>query len=196
MESFAEKAKRLRKEKGVPLRVVAAWLNIDQAILSKIENGKRSATRKNVSRLAKYYKVNEEELVISWLSDKLLYEVENEEFALKAIKVAEEKIAYRKKPVLSKEKIMEIIRDFLARDGRVSKAWIFGSFAKGDYNIYSDIDLMVKFKDPAKTSLSDYADIAYLLEEKIKIKIDLVEEGYLLPFALNTAKNDLTLIYG
>lgn len=196
MESFAEKAKRLRKEKGVPLRVVAAWLNIDQAILSKIENGKRSATRKNVSRLAKYYKVNEEELVVSWLSDKLLYEVENEEFALKAIKVAEEKIAYRKKPVLSKEKIMEIIRDFLARDGRVSKAWIFGSFARGDYNIYSDIDLMVKFKDPAKTSLSDYADIAYLLEEKIKIKIDLVEEGYLLPFALNTAKNDLTLIYG
>ena len=38
--------------------------------------------------------------------------------------------------------------------------------------------------------------LAYLLEEKLNMKIDLVEEGYLLPFALNTAKNDLTLIYG
>jgi predicted nucleotidyltransferase len=196
MESFAEKVKRLRKEKGVPLRIVASYLKIDQAILSKIENGKRSANRKNVSRLAKYYKVNEEELIVSWLSDKLLYEIENEEFALRAIKVTEEKIAYRKRPLLSKENIIRIIRDFLDKDGRVSKAWIFGSFARGDYNVYSDIDLMVKFKAPARTSLFDYADIAYLLEEKIKIKIDLVEEGYLLPFALNTAKNDLTLIYG
>jgi len=55
---------------------------------------------------------------------------------------------------------------------------------------------MVRFKDSTKTSLFDYADIAYLLKEKLKIKIDLVEEGYLQPFALNTAKNDLSLIYG
>jgi len=196
MESFAEKVKRLRKEKGVPLRVVASYLNIDQAILSKIENGKRSTTRKNVIRLAKYYKVNEEELVVSWLSDKLLYEVENEEFALKAFKVAEEKIAYKKTPQLSKEKIIGIIRNFLSKDGRVSKAWIFGSFARGDQKPGSDINLMVRFKDSTKTSLFDYADIAYLLEEKLKIKIDLVEEGYLLPFALNAAKNDLISIYG
>ncbi|MCU0461101.1 MAG: nucleotidyltransferase domain-containing protein [Bacteroidales bacterium] len=196
MESFADKVKKLRKEKGVPLRVVAARLDIDQAILSKIENGKRSATRDNVIRLAKYYKVNKEELLISWLSDKLLYEVGDERFGLKAMKVAEEKITYRTRPSISREKTIRIIRDFLRKDGRVSKAWIFGSFARGDYNINSDIDLMVKFIDPSKTSLFDYADIAYLLEEKLNMKIDLVEEGYLLPFALNTAKNDLTLIYG
>ncbi len=34
-----------------------------------------------------------------------------------------------------------------------------------------------------------------LLEQQLSIKIDLVEEGYLLPFALKTAKNDLKLIY-
>jgi len=196
MESFADQTKRLRKEKGVPLRVVAACLNIDQAILSKIENGKRNATRENVAKLAKYYKVNENDLVVSWLSDKLLYEFEDEELALEVFKVTEEKIAYKKTPQLSKEKIIEIIREFLSKDGRVAKAWIFGSFARGDYNLNSDIDLMVRFKDSSKTSLFDYADIAYLLEEKLKIKIDLVEEGYLQPFALNTAKNDLNLIYG
>lgn len=196
MESFAGQIKRLRKEKDVPLRIVAAWLNIDQAILSKIENGKRNAARENVVKLAKYYKVNENDLVVSWLSDKLLYEINNEELALSAFKAAEEKIIYKKTPQLSKEKIIEIIREFFSKDGRVAKAWIFGSFARGDYNFKSDIDLMVRFKDSTKTSLFDYADIAYLLKEKLKIKIDLVEEGYLQPFALNTAKNDLSLIYG
>jgi predicted nucleotidyltransferase len=184
MESFAGLVKRLRKEKGVPLRIVAAYLDIDQAILSKIENGKRLASRENVSKFASYYTVNEDELVISWLSDKLLYEV------------AEEKLAYKLNPHVSKEKIIEIIQDFFSKDGRVAKAWIFGSFARGDNNTKSDLDLMVRFKDSTKTSLFDYADIAYLLEQQTKIKIDLVEEGYLRPFALETAKKDLKLIYG
>jgi predicted nucleotidyltransferase len=195
MESFAEKVRRLRKEKGVPLRVVAAYLNIDQAILSKIENGKRTANRKNVSEFARYYKVSENDLMVSWLSDKVLYEVGKEELALEAIKVAEEKITYKRTPQLSKEKIIEIIRDFLSKDGRVAKAWIFGSFARGDYSTKSDIDLMVRFADSNKISLFDYADIAYLLEQQLNKKIDLVEEGYLRPFALETAKNDLSLIY-
>jgi len=196
MESFADQIKKLRKEKGVPLRIAAAYLDIDQAILSKIENGKRTAAREIVVKLAGYYQVNEKDLMVSWLSDKLLYEIDNEDLALDAFKAAEEKIAYRKTPHLTRDKIIEIIRDFLSRDGRVSKAWIFGSFARGDNTSKSDIDLMVKFTDTNKISLLDYADIAYLLEEQINIKIDLVEEGYLLPFALETAKNDLKLIYG
>lgn len=55
---------------------------------------------------------------------------------------------------------------------------------------------MVRFKGSTKTSLFDYADIAYLLEEKLKIKIDLVEKGFLQHFALKTAQNDLSPIYG
>jgi hypothetical protein len=50
--------------------------------------------------------VSENDLVVSWLSDKLLYEVENEELALKALKVAEEKITYKITPKFSKEKGM------------------------------------------------------------------------------------------
>ncbi len=196
MESFAESIKRLRKEKKVTLRVVAAYLDIDQAILSKIENGRRDANRELVSKLAEYYNADEKSLAVSWLSDKLLNDIDNEDLALEAFKVAEEKIVYRRTPRLSKEKIIEIIRDFFKKDGRVSKAWIFGSFARGDYNHKSDIDLMVRYIDSSKISLFDYADIAFLLEEKLKTKIDLVEEGYLQPFAMETAKKDLKLIYG
>jgi predicted nucleotidyltransferase len=196
MESFADQVKRLRKEKGVPLRIVAAYLKIDQAILSKIENGKRNATRENVLKFAKYYKVNENDMIVSWLSDKLLYEIGNEILALKAFKVAEEKITYQRSPPVSKEKIIEIIRNFLIKDGRVAKAWIFGSFARGDYNVNSDIDLMVTYSDKASGTLLDYADIKFYLENLINKKVDLVEEGYVKPFALKDIENDKILIYG
>ena len=54
---------------------------------------------------------------------------------------------------------------------------------------------MVRFKKADKISLFDYADIAYLLEKQLNIKVDLVEEGYISPFAWETAKKDLKLIY-
>jgi len=195
MESFADQIKRLRKEKGVPLRVVAAVLKIDQAILSKIENGKRIATRENIIKLAGYYNYNEKDLIVSWLSDKLIYEIDNEELAVEAFRVAEEKIAYKKKPQLSKEQIIKIIREFLKKDGRVSKAWIFGSFARGDYNYKSDIDIMVRYSDKASGNLSDYADIKFFLENLIHKEIDLVEEGYIKSFAIENVERDKLLIY-
>ena len=81
----------------MPLRIVSAYLDIDQAILSEIERGQRNANREQVVKLAKYFKVKEIELLISWLSDKLVYEVGDEDVALKALQVAEEKVRYQKR---------------------------------------------------------------------------------------------------
>ncbi|MBN2863155.1 MAG: nucleotidyltransferase domain-containing protein [Bacteroidales bacterium] len=196
MESFSEKIKNLRRAKDLPLRVVAAYLDIDQAILSKIENGKRKASRENVIKLANYFKLQPEELLVSWLSEKLLYEIGDEEVGLKAIKAAEEEILYRTKPSLSKEKIIKKIRDFLKNDGRVSRAWIFGSFARSNYDNKSDIDLMVNYSEKASGTLLDYADIKFQLEKLTGRKVDLVEEGYIKPFAAKSIENDKILIYG
>lgn len=97
MESLGDSIRKLREEKDLPLRTVAAYLDIDQAILSKIERGQRKASREQVVKLADYFKVKENDLLIAWLSDKLVYEVEDEKVALQAIHVAEEKIkSYRK----------------------------------------------------------------------------------------------------
>lgn len=97
MDSLGDNIRNLREEKELPLRTVAAYLDIDQAILSKIERGQRKASREQVVKLAEYFKVKENELIIAWLSDKLVYEVEDEKFALQAIHVAEEKIKYLSK---------------------------------------------------------------------------------------------------
>ena len=42
----------------------------------------------------------------------------------------------------------------------------------------------------------DLMDIAYLIEQAIKRKVDLVEKGYLKDFAAETANNDFIKIYG
>jgi HTH-type transcriptional regulator, competence development regulator len=99
MDSLGVIIRKLREERNLPLRTVAAFLDIDQAILSKIERGHRKATREQVVKLAEYYNVEENELLIAWLSDKLVYEVENEQLAIEALQVAEKKIKYNKKLV-------------------------------------------------------------------------------------------------
>ena len=97
MDSLGETIRKLREGKELPLRTVAAYLDIDQAILSKIERGQRKATREHVVKLATFFNLKESDLLVVWLSDKLAYEVRDEDLALEAMKVAEEKIKYQTK---------------------------------------------------------------------------------------------------
>jgi HTH-type transcriptional regulator, competence development regulator len=96
MHSFGETIRELREVRKLPLRTVAAFLDTDQAILSKIERGQRNASREQVVKLAVFFEIKETDLLVSWLSDKLVYEVAGEDVALKALQVAEEKVKYQK----------------------------------------------------------------------------------------------------
>ena len=96
-ETIGDKLRKLREEKNLPLRKVAAMLDIDVAILSKMERGERPLTKEVVTQLADIYNHDKEELTVLFLSGKILKEVEDEELALKAIMVAEEQIKYQTK---------------------------------------------------------------------------------------------------
>ncbi len=96
MESLGDIIRKLREEKELPLRTVAAYLDIDQAILSRMERGQRKPTREQVLKLAEYFNVKKDDLLIAWLTDKVFYEVADEEVALKALMVADEKVKYNK----------------------------------------------------------------------------------------------------
>ena len=97
MQSIGELIRTLREKEGYPLRKVAAFLDIDQAILSKIERGQRKATREQVVKLAEYFEIDEEKLLVAWLSDKIAYEIGDEKVAKEALKVAEAKVEYLKR---------------------------------------------------------------------------------------------------
>jgi len=78
------------------LRKAAMQVDIDVAILSKMERGERKFSKELVIKLANLYKVDSNKLIIDFLSEKVLYELEDEDLGLEALKVAEKKMKYKK----------------------------------------------------------------------------------------------------
>jgi transcriptional regulator with XRE-family HTH domain len=95
-ETIGEKLRHIREVKELPLRKVAALLDIDVAILSKMERGERRITKEVVLKLADIYDYNADDLLVSFLSDKILYEIQDEDLGIEALKVAEERAKYIK----------------------------------------------------------------------------------------------------
>jgi transcriptional regulator with XRE-family HTH domain len=96
VQTIGQKLRELREKENLLLRQVAASIEMDTALLSKIERDERKPSKEQVLAFAKYYKMKPDELLVAWLSDKLASEVKDEDFALKAIQVAEEKVKYHK----------------------------------------------------------------------------------------------------
>ncbi len=92
-----EKLKQLRESKGLLQRQVAVELDVDTAYISKMENSDKPVSKAYLSKMAKLYDVDEQELFTLWLADKVYDVVKNQEVALKAMKVAEEEIKNNRK---------------------------------------------------------------------------------------------------
>lgn len=94
---FGERIKELRESKELLQRQLAASLEIDTPMFSKIERGDRRAKREQVLLLAKLLEANEDELLTLWLADQVYDLVKDEEMAAQALKVAEEEVKYNTK---------------------------------------------------------------------------------------------------
>lgn len=75
---FGKKIKELREKQGLLQRQLAAVLEIDTPMFSKIERGDRKAKREQVICLAQQLKVDEKELLTIWLADKVIDVLDNE----------------------------------------------------------------------------------------------------------------------
>ena len=76
---LGNKIRSLRDEQGILQRQVAAYLEIDTPMFSKIERGDRRAKRSQVIQMAKYFKVDEKEMLTLWLADKVLDALDGED---------------------------------------------------------------------------------------------------------------------
>ena len=76
----------------------------------------------------------------------------------------------------------------------VLKAWLFGSFARGEATPLSDVDIIVLL-DRSKPVGLKFFGMWNDLEKLLDRSVDLVEEGELLPFAAESANRDKRLIY-
>jgi transcriptional regulator with XRE-family HTH domain len=97
MTTFGSLIRIAREDKGLLLRQVAAELEIDQAIISKFERNERNPTKEQVLKFAKFYQINEDILLIEWLSDKVIAYLRDENLAIEVLKAAKRKIKYKSK---------------------------------------------------------------------------------------------------
>lgn len=92
MNSFGEYLRNRREQLGLPLRKVAAELDIDTSILSKIERSERVATKEMLPTLAKTLEVQDKEMQIEFIQSTVLSELRDLEFLADGLKNVLKKI--------------------------------------------------------------------------------------------------------
>ena len=85
MEKFGELIRKHRETKKLPLRKVAAELDIDTSILSKIERSERFANPNQIPILSKVLEIDYKKLQILFLTEKILAEYGEEKYLEEAL---------------------------------------------------------------------------------------------------------------
>ncbi|MDD4615416.1 MAG: helix-turn-helix transcriptional regulator [Caldisericia bacterium] len=93
---FGQKIKELRETEGLLQRQLAASLEIDTPMYSKIERGERKAKRRQVVLLSKLLNFKEDELLTIWLADQVYDLVANDNNAHKALKLVENQLKHKR----------------------------------------------------------------------------------------------------
>lgn len=95
LTSFGEQIRVLREETGLPLRKVAAHLDIDPSLLGKIERNERQPNKEVIKLIASFFEIDEKKLIRQLVSDQIAYKI-IEEGDMEILKVAEKKVTYLK----------------------------------------------------------------------------------------------------
>ena len=95
---------------------------------------------------------------------------------------------------MSLQRMQDIIAEYF-KTQPIQKAWVFGSYARGEQTPLSDVDILVVYDDNVGVSLLKHASMINDLEKLLDRPVDLVEDGTLLPFASESANHDKKLIY-
>ena len=84
--------KNARENKNIKTRELAQLIGIDQALISKFENGSRKPTREQVAKLAQVLEIDYETLMVAWLKERILYEIGDDNLTLRAMNMVREEI--------------------------------------------------------------------------------------------------------
>ena len=77
----------------------------------------------------------------------------------------------------------------------VLKAWLFGSYSRGEQTKESDVDILVQYDRNQRIGLLKIAGMHIDLEKLLGHKVDIVEDGTLRPWAVESVNKDKCLIY-
>ncbi len=121
--------KNAREQKGLKTREVAQELKIDQALISKFENGTRRPTKDQIAKLSSFLNINYETLMIAWLKERILYEIGDDDLAMKAMGlVQEEKANYIKSSPKLSSNLVSILNEIDVLKKKLDQFRQFDSF--------------------------------------------------------------------
>lgn len=95
--------------------------------------------------------------------------------------------------ILTKENIKQIVRDYF-KDKPVNKVYLFGSYARGDADEHSDVDLLVELDYSKKIGLSFYGwrdELRNYFDKKVDVVSERGLSAFIGPFILK----DKSLVY-
>jgi adenine-specific DNA-methyltransferase len=163
MDNIGTYLRESRETLLMHLQDVHKKTKIDLTVLSRIENGKRLPTRKQLLQLAELYKCDTHKTLVHWLSDKVVSEIKSEDFGLEALQVAEEKVLYGKSTTLFPELKNENYINLESRRYIGSKAkltsWIIETLLKETKNANSLIDIFAGTASVAKAASNHFPKI-------------------------------------
>jgi len=96
LDSIGTQIRNLRETAEMPLRKLAALLDIDQSSLSKIERDERKPNAQIIERVAKIFKADKAALLVTFYSDIVAYEIQEENSFSEILQVAQAKIEYKR----------------------------------------------------------------------------------------------------
>jgi transcriptional regulator with XRE-family HTH domain len=96
-EGFGEFIRRIREENKLPLRKVAAQLDIDTSTLSKVERGDRPASLDYLKPLSEILKLDLKEVQTKFIADRINKDFGKMEHLTEGLKAAEKQIKNKRK---------------------------------------------------------------------------------------------------
>ena len=163
MNSINTFLKETRENLALQLHDVHIKTEIDLSVLSRIENGKRLPTRKQLLQLAQLYNCDKQKILVHWLSDKVVSEVKYEDYGLEALRVAEEKVRYGKPyslfpELLSKNLIQLESRRYIGSKAKLTN-WIIDTILNETKDVNSLIDIFAGTASVAKSASEHFQKI-------------------------------------
>jgi HTH-type transcriptional regulator, competence development regulator len=97
LTTFGDRVRQLREDQNLPQRKVAALLDIDASLFAKFERNERQPSTELIKKIAAIFNANCEELIAEAFTDKLAYQILEQDADSKILRVAESKAVYLKK---------------------------------------------------------------------------------------------------
>jgi len=197
LETFGARIRRLRSERGISLRELAAALDYDQSSLSKVDRDALAAPPELIPAIAKKLGDDYKELVIQYQSERIYYLLKACDYPLESLEAAKRRLEQEGSGTthsVLQSKLMHGIKAYFSNQP-VAKAWIFGSFARNQASYDSDLDVLVQFVRPNKLDILDYVGMKQDLEKLSGRQVDLVEEASLTPEMKHWIEQDKILVY-